>query len=89
MLNIAHYGRNANQIYNEISPHTSQNGLLVSGFLPHVYFKYQANTNLHFTSHIQTHIQTIRYIYLKEAIYTQCSEFFFFHLTTVWGHFST
>ena len=26
MLNIAHYQRNANQIYNEISPHTDQNG---------------------------------------------------------------
>ena len=26
MLNIAHYQRNANQNYNEISPHTSQNG---------------------------------------------------------------
>ena len=25
MLNIAHYSRNANQNYNEISPHTSQN----------------------------------------------------------------
>ena len=25
MLNIAHYYRNANQNYNEISPHTSQN----------------------------------------------------------------
>ena len=27
MLNIAHYQRNANQNYNEISPHTGQNGL--------------------------------------------------------------
>ena len=26
MLNIAHYQRNANQNYNEISPHTGQNG---------------------------------------------------------------
>ena len=26
MLNIAHYERNANQNYNEISPHTGQNG---------------------------------------------------------------
>ena len=26
MLNITHYQRNANQNYNEISPHTSQNG---------------------------------------------------------------
>ena len=26
MLNITHYERNANQNYNEISPHTSQNG---------------------------------------------------------------
>ena len=26
MLNIAHYYRNANQNYNEISPHTGQNG---------------------------------------------------------------
>ena len=26
MLNIAHYERNANQNYNEVSPHTSQNG---------------------------------------------------------------
>ena len=26
MFNIAHYYRNANQNYNEISPHTSQNG---------------------------------------------------------------
>ena len=26
MLNIAHYQRNANQSYNEISPHTDQNG---------------------------------------------------------------
>ena len=26
MLNIAHYWRNANQNYNEISPHTGQNG---------------------------------------------------------------
>ena len=26
MLNIAHYQRNANQNYNEISPHMSQNG---------------------------------------------------------------
>ena len=26
MFNIAHYQRNANQNYNEISPHTSQNG---------------------------------------------------------------
>ena len=26
MLNIAHYYRNANQNYNEISPHTHQNG---------------------------------------------------------------
>ena len=26
MLNIAHFERNANQNYNEISPHTSQNG---------------------------------------------------------------
>ena len=26
MLNIAHYWRNENQNYNEISPHTSQNG---------------------------------------------------------------
>ena len=26
MLNIAHYQRNANQNYNEISPHTDQNG---------------------------------------------------------------
>ena len=26
MLNIAHYQRNANQNYNEISPHSSQNG---------------------------------------------------------------
>ena len=26
MLNIAHYLRNANQNYNEISPHTNQNG---------------------------------------------------------------
>ena len=59
MLNTAHYWRNANQIYNEISPHTSQNGLSVSVFLPHAYFKYQANTNIHFTSHIQT----IRYSY--------------------------
>ena len=27
ILNIAHYQRNANQNYNEISPHTGQNGL--------------------------------------------------------------
>ena len=26
MLNIAHYWRNANQNYNEVSPHTNQNG---------------------------------------------------------------
>ena len=26
MLNMAHYWRNANQNYNEVSPHTSQNG---------------------------------------------------------------
>ena len=26
MLNIAHYSRKGNQSYNEISPHTSQNG---------------------------------------------------------------
>ena len=26
MLNITHYQRNANQNYNEIPPHTSQNG---------------------------------------------------------------
>ena len=26
MLNIAHHQRNANQNYNEISPHTGQNG---------------------------------------------------------------
>ena len=26
MLNIAHYYRNTNQNYNEVSPHTSQNG---------------------------------------------------------------
>ena len=26
MLNTAHYWRNANQNYNEISPHTGQNG---------------------------------------------------------------
>ena len=26
MLNIAHYQRNANQNYSEISPHTGQNG---------------------------------------------------------------
>ena len=26
MLNITHYQRNANQIYNKISHHTSQNG---------------------------------------------------------------
>ena len=26
MLNITHYQRNANQNYNEVSPHTSQNG---------------------------------------------------------------
>ena len=26
MLNIAHYQRNAHQNYNEVSPHTSQNG---------------------------------------------------------------
>ena len=26
MLNIAHYERNANQNYSEISPHTGQNG---------------------------------------------------------------
>ena len=26
MLNVAHYYRNANQNYNEISPHTSQSG---------------------------------------------------------------
>ena len=26
MLNIAHYQRNANQNYNEVSPHTGQNG---------------------------------------------------------------
>ena len=26
MLNITHYERNANQNYNEISPHTGQNG---------------------------------------------------------------
>ena len=26
MLNTAHYQRNANQNYNELSPHTSQNG---------------------------------------------------------------
>ena len=26
MLNIAHYYRNANQSYNEVSPHTSKNG---------------------------------------------------------------
>ena len=26
MLNIAHYWRNANQNYNEIPPHTGQNG---------------------------------------------------------------
>ena len=26
MLNIAHYQRNVNQNYNEVSPHTSQNG---------------------------------------------------------------
>ena len=26
MLNITHYYRNVNQIYNEISPHTGQNG---------------------------------------------------------------
>ena len=26
MLNIAHYERNANRDYNEISPHTAQNG---------------------------------------------------------------
>ena len=26
MLNIAHYYRNVNQNYNEISPHTGQNG---------------------------------------------------------------
>ena len=28
MLNIAHYQRNANQNYNEISPHTGQNSHL-------------------------------------------------------------
>ena len=27
MLNIAHYQRNANQNYDEVSPHTGQNGL--------------------------------------------------------------
>ena len=26
MINIAHYQRNANQNYNEVSPHTGQNG---------------------------------------------------------------
>ena len=26
MLNIAHYQRNANQNYNDVSPHTSQKG---------------------------------------------------------------
>ena len=26
MMNIAHYQRNANQNYNEVSPHTGQNG---------------------------------------------------------------
>ena len=26
MINITHYQRNANQIYNEASPHTDQNG---------------------------------------------------------------
>ena len=26
MLNISNYQRNANQNYNEVSPHTSQNG---------------------------------------------------------------
>ena len=26
MLNITHYQRNANQNYNELSPHTGQNG---------------------------------------------------------------
>ena len=26
MLNIAHYERNANPNYNEVSPHTGQNG---------------------------------------------------------------
>ena len=26
MLSIADYQRNANQIYNEVSPHTNQNG---------------------------------------------------------------